>query len=103
MSSVVGIACGLLGPRIDDTAAGPERHFAEVWVLTQNVDGFHGLAGSINLVDIHGDMRRLICTRSSCDWTGGPDEIDIQMLPPKCPRCSGVVRPDVVLFGEMLP
>ncbi len=79
-----------------------QDHFAEVWTLTQNVDGFHRLAGSRNVIDIHGDMRRLICTGSSCPWIGDATTFPLEELPPHCPECSRVVRPDVVLFGEAL-
>ena len=79
-----------------------EARLPRVWVLTQNVDGFHGDAGSRNVIEIHGNVRRLLCT--ACTWRddavadyGGLD------LPPSCPACGALVRPDVVLFGEMLP
>ncbi len=76
------------------------------WVLTQNVDGFHRQAGSENLIEIHGYAFDLYCM--SCgheasakqminDFAGDP------ILPPICPKCRGVMRPAVVLFGEMLP
>ncbi len=72
-----------------------------VWVLTQNVDGFHRAAGSRQVIDIHGDLHQLHCT--ACRWSetvadySGLDEL------PVCPDCGSVVRPKVVLFGEMLP
>lgn len=77
-------------------------HFAGVWVLTQNVDGFHRRAGSAHVIDIHGDMRRLICSKPSCDWEGDAETFPMADLPPQCPKCAEVIRPDVVLFGEML-
>lgn len=78
-----------------------ERLLPRVWVLTQNVDGYHKAAGSRNLIDIHGDVHNLIC--SLCGW--GESVKDYRNLNPvpHCPACGGVVRPDVVLFGEMLP
>ena len=78
-----------------------EKHFERVWVLTQNIDGFHHAAGSRNVIDIHGNMHRLACM--SCKWQGivkDYSEIDIS---PRCPDCAAIVRPEVVLFGEMLP
>lgn len=78
-----------------------EGCFERCWVLTQNVDGFHRAAGSRNVIDIHGDIRELRCTRCAfaervTDYTG--------LAPcPSCPQCGAVVRPDVVLFEEMLP
>lgn len=78
-----------------------ERHFDRVWVLTQNVDGFHRAAGSKNVIDIHGDLHNLRCTR--CDHHAPAGDYTTLELPPKCPRCAAVLRPDVVLFGEQLP
>lgn len=73
----------------------------EVVVLTQNVDGFHRSAGSTRVIDIHGDCRRLACTR--CDHRELREDYAGLALPPVCPSCAGVVRPEVVLFEEALP
>jgi NAD-dependent deacetylase len=77
-----------------------ERDF-EVVVLTQNVDGFHRTAGSTQVIDIHGDCRRLLCT--GCDYREQRNDYAGLSLPPRCPDCHAVIRPDVVLFEEMLP
>ncbi len=74
----------------------------EVWVLTQNVDGFHRAAGSENVIEIHGNSRELHCT--VCPWETHVESYgEITALPPRCPECDAVVRPRVVLFEEMLP
>lgn len=73
----------------------------EVLVLTQNVDGLHRAAGSRDIIDIHGDCHELICTR--CTHRETRLTYEGLALPPQCPRCNAVVRPDVVLFEEMLP
>jgi NAD-dependent deacetylase len=73
----------------------------EVCVLTQNIDGFHRDAGSRNLIEIHGDIHDLHCTR--CAYTATVPDYSGLDLPPGCPRCGALVRPRVVLFGEMLP
>lgn len=78
-----------------------EGHFDRVWVLTQNVDGFHHIAGSRNVIDIHGDLHNLRCTR--CDHHAPAGDYTLLELPPHCPGCEAVLRPDVVLFGEQLP
>jgi len=69
-------------------------------VITQNVDGLHQLAGSRCVVELHGSIRRVRCT--SCNYReelcAPPNQI-----PPKCPRCGSLLRPDVVWFGEPLP
>lgn len=72
-----------------------------VWTLTQNVDGFHTDAGSHNVIEIHGNFRSLSCM--SCSHTEKRTEFDDMEIPPRCPACNGILRPDVVLFGEMLP
>lgn len=73
----------------------------DVVVLTQNVDGLHRRAGSSHIIDIHGDCRELLCTR--CAYRETRDSYEGLELPPTCPKCSAVVRPDIVLFEEMLP
>jgi NAD-dependent deacetylase len=78
-----------------------EGHFERVWVLTQNVDGFHRLAGSKNVIDIHGDIRELMCTQ--CPYRETVADYSQLTFPPRCPDCAGLLRPDVVLFDEMLP
>ena len=70
-------------------------------MLTQNVDCFHKAAGSRHVIDIHGDIHDLSCTRC-----GFRERVaDYASLPPcpSCPSCGGVVRPEVVLFEELLP
>ncbi|MCG8671245.1 MAG: NAD-dependent deacylase [Pseudomonadales bacterium] len=73
----------------------------ETWVLTQNIDGFHQKAGSTNVVEIHGTVSKLYCTQ--CNHQETVEDYSHLQLPPSCDHCGGLVRPDVVLFGEMLP
>ena len=77
-----------------------ERRF-DLWVITQNVDGLHAAAGSTRLVELHGNLGRLYCVdcREPHDYAA----LDTTRLPPRCRHCDGLVRPDVVLFGELLP
>ncbi len=78
-----------------------ESYFDAVWTVTQNVDGLHARAGSQQVLDVHGDLHDLLCTQ--CDYkVTVPDYADLA-LPPLCPRCQGVLRPTVVLFGEQVP
>ena len=72
-------------------------------LLTQNVDGLHQLAGSRNVVELHGNIFRTRCL--SC---GATAPLDRAILPgldraPLCPSCAGLLRPDVVLMGEVMP
>ena len=78
-----------------------EKRFERVWVLTQNVDGFHRRAGSRNVIDIHGDLHQIRCTR--CAFEQSVTDYEGFALPPRCAACGGVLRPDVTLFGERLP
>ena len=67
-------------------------------VVTQNVDGLHARAGSENVVELHGNIFRVRCTRERKLF----DRFDaLTDLPPKC-DCGALLRPDVVWFGEML-
>lgn len=77
--------------------AGLER-LLETVILTQNVDGLHGKAGSTNVIEIHGTLNERFCP--SC---GAPADASDRDVPPRCSRCGEVVRPTVVLFGEALP
>lgn len=100
-------------------------------LVTQNVDGLHEAAGSREVVDLHGRLDAVRCM--TCDWRGGrqawqealleanPDWalLDATDAPdgdadlegedfasfnvPPCPRCNGIVKPDVVFFGETVP
>ena len=71
-------------------------------VITQNIDGLHQKAGSVNVQEIHGSALRSYCV--SCRKEYGPDFIfDSQDEIPRCPVCGKMVRPDVTLYGEMLP
>ena len=68
-------------------------------VVTQNVDGLHTRAGSTDVVELHGNIFRLRCTR---EGTARMHEAPLESLPPEC-TCGALLRPDVVWFGEMLP
>jgi NAD-dependent deacetylase len=78
-----------------------ERELGTVTVLTQNVDGFHHLAGSQNVIDIHGDLHEILCTR--CRRRRHVSSYAELAPLPRCTSCGGIERPDVVLFGENLP
>lgn len=84
-----------------EVLAAMESYFERVWVLTQNIDGFHATAGSQNVIEIHGNMHRMKCT--SCDHSRTYEDYSNFQIPPLCPQCSELVRPDVVLFEEQLP
>ena len=87
--------------RAHEVVAEMEGRFERVWTLTQNVDGFHRAAGARNVIDIHGDLHDLRCLR--CTYRGTVENYSDLSFPPRCPQCEDTLRPDVVLFGEMLP
>ncbi|MFH1059094.1 MAG: NAD-dependent deacylase [Pseudomonadota bacterium] len=68
-------------------------------LITQNVDGLHRLAGSRNLLEIHGSLWRVRCL--DCGVDREERRLDLP-APPLCPACGGLLRPDVVWFGESL-
>jgi len=70
-------------------------------VITQNVDRLHERAGSTNVIEVHGSLRTSSCL--DCGHTE-PFERVVELLPvPHCERCGAVLKPDVVMFGELLP
>ncbi len=70
-------------------------------VITQNIDYLHQLAGSKNVYEYHGTYRYLRCVQ--CGYRLVAEETYLENLPPKCPECSGILKPDFVFFGEMIP
>lgn len=70
-------------------------------VVTQNIDGLHQAAGSKNVFELHGTVKRNHCTRCGERYTLG----EVLRQKPRVPRCGcgGVIKPDVVLYGESLP
>jgi NAD-dependent deacetylase len=76
----------------------------ELVVVTQNVDGLHRAAGSIDVVELHGNIHRFKCLDRGHPFDGAlPESADDEQDPPPCPECGSPLRPDVVWFGEMLP
>ena len=77
-----------------------EARHPDVTVITQNIDGLHQAAGSKNVLEVHGSLQRFDCMKCGREypaalvWEG--------QGVPHCPACAGMIRPDVVLYGEML-
>ena len=86
-------------PNLGHNAIAELEKYAQVVVLTQNIDGLHQKAGSSKVLELHGSIIRIKC--SVCDFN---DEIvtEISEIPPMC-KCGNILRPDVVWFGESLP
>lgn len=69
-------------------------------VITQNIDGLHQAAGSRTVYELHGSVLRNYCTR--CRAAYGVDFILESKGVPVCPKCGSIIKPDVVLYEEML-
>ena len=81
-----------------------ERRGALEGVITQNIDRLHRAAGSRHVVEVHGSIETSSCTR--CMASFGIEEVDAlfdEEGVARCATCAGAVKPDVVLFGELLP
>jgi NAD-dependent deacetylase len=71
-------------------------------VITQNVDGLHQIAGNTDVIEYHGNHRRLICPHCSTKTPFAEDQASIFPYP-KCDHCGEALKPDVVFFGEQIP
>jgi len=81
------------------TIADMQNHFDDVTVITQNIDNLHSRAGSKNIFELHGNIERNYCVNCKKFYN---KELDFSNGVPKC-ECGGLIRPDVVWFGEYLP
>ncbi len=82
-----------------------EREGIAQIIVTQNIDGLHQKAGSTRVVEMHGTLRTLSCTQCFRQFQSEPylrAYIEDGKIP-QCPHCSGILKPDVILFGEQLP
>ena len=81
-----------------------ERRGLVAAVVTQNIDRLHELAGTRELVEVHGSIRESVCL--SCGARATFDEV-VRLLAdapaPACPMCGAILKPGVVMFGELLP
>lgn len=97
-----------LGSQLSDCKPNPghaaladlERHKRLHGIITQNVDNLHQDAGSGTVIEYHGNSRRVRCL--SCDRTQGLDLEQFKDGAPHC-YCGGVLKPDVIMFGEAIP
>ncbi len=92
-----------------DCKPNPAHHALMMWesrvreflLVTQNIDGLHRAAGSSRVIELHGNIQRSCCTKCGLKYEMLPAEVPHE--PGVCDLCDAPVRPDVVLFGEMLP
>jgi NAD-dependent deacetylase len=82
------------------TLAEMEAALPDFTLVTQNIDGLHREAGNRNILYLHGDIWLVRCTE--CDYRGEDRRVPLPELPPRCPHCGAMLRPDIVWFGEAL-
>lgn len=70
-------------------------------VITQNIDNLHQKAGSKKVIEFHGTASQMECM--SCKRKFPSNTISLENLPPLCPECQGILKPDFVFFGEPIP
>jgi len=98
--SAVGKCEPNAGHRVIAEAAKNGR-FADFTLVTQNIDGLHAEAGSTGIIELHGNVNQARCPSCGCLRELG--DLPKDERPPVCPECAAPMRPNVVLFGEMLP
>lgn len=69
-------------------------------IITQNIDGLHQMAGSKNVLELHGSIHRNYCMK--CNAFFNLDDLLDMPSTPRCPKCGGLIKPDVVLYEEGL-
>lgn len=77
-----------------------QTYVPELTVITQNIDGLHQRAGSQQVIELHGNLMGNKCADNGHlveSW------LPTEEVPPRCPHCGGLLRPNVVWFGELLP
>lgn len=70
-------------------------------IITQNIDNLHQLAGSKEVYEYHGNSRELVCT--NCHRLYLAKEFNLDNLPPVCPVCKNILKPNFIFFGEQIP
>ena len=70
-------------------------------IITQNIDNLHQKAGSKNVIEFHGTANKLECI--NCKSKFFSNAVSLEKLPPLCPKCKGILKPDFVFFGEPIP
>ncbi|MCS6907093.1 MAG: NAD-dependent deacylase [Anaerolineales bacterium] len=74
-------------------------------IITQNIDGLHQKAGSKNVIEVHGTLETMTCVQCFVKVSSQPylQPYIEQGSIPRCPHCEGILKPDVILFGEQMP
>lgn len=74
-------------------------------IITQNIDNLHAKAGSKNIYEVHGETRGIHCMSCGCEFKFPvmKEKVENGEIPPRCDKCGGILRPNVVMFGDMMP
>lgn len=74
-------------------------------IITQNIDNLHTKAGSKNIYEVHGETRGVHCLKcnSKYKFSVMKKKVDNNEIPPRCDKCGGALRPNVVMFGDAMP
>lgn len=74
-------------------------------IITQNIDNLHFEAGSKNVYEVHGETRGVHCMNcgTKYDFRYMQNKVDSGEIPPRCEKCGGIIRSNVVMFGDMMP
>ena len=95
---------GLMGPKEPNPGhrvlARWEKTFPEFTLITQNIDGLHQKAGSVNILELHGNIWKMRCVQEGTIRENR--DTPLREIPPLCPDCGHLMRPHVVWFGESL-
>jgi len=69
-------------------------------IITQNIDGLHQAAGNTDVIEYHGTFAWQRCL--DCSKKYETRKVDVSEIPPRC-ACGGILRPDIIFYGEMIP
>ncbi len=78
-----------------------QKQLSNFTLITQNIDGLHQIAGSTSIIELHGNLWQVRCTK--CGFIEQNYEVPLRELPPNCRQCKSIARPNVVWFGEIIP
>ena len=88
--------------RAHEVLAAWSKRYPKFTLITQNVDGLHERAGTLNVIRFHGSIWEVLCwnncSASPARWWD--ETVPYSQIPPECPHCHGLIRPGVVWFGE---
>lgn len=95
-----GVIAGCVPNPGHNTLAKWEKMIPDFILITQNVDGLHPLAGTTNLLELHGNIWKVRCAKEGT--ISDNRDVPLREIPPRCPDCGALLRPHIVWFGEML-